>query len=131
MTFETLLNLVWASVGITGLGLLACSELRNRNERRPQRWRRILAVVFAILVVFPCVSASDDIVSLNALSHRTGDDRPSAQLERFFGALQSVQPAMQFQLLFALSLFGLAVVLRRPVRDRYLVCDPGRAPPAA
>lgn len=67
MHFDTALNLVWALVGVVALGALGVSELRRGAVTLQSRCRRGIAVLVATVALFPCISASDDLVCLEQL----------------------------------------------------------------
>jgi len=73
MTFDTALNLVWALVGGGAIGALAARDVCRVVPLR-DRCRRSLVVFIACVALFPCVSASDDMVQFEHLqvSPRTG-----------------------------------------------------------
>jgi hypothetical protein len=67
MHFDTALNIVWAFVGVVALGALGVSELRRGADTLQSRCRRGIAVLVATVALFPCISASDDLVCLEQL----------------------------------------------------------------
>jgi len=79
MHLEAALNLIWALVGVVALGLLGVAELRRGVATLRSRCRRCIAVLIATVALFPCISASDDMVCLELL--HTGSFA-SAQLSK-------------------------------------------------
>ncbi len=110
MTFETILNLVWA-----GFGLLAWSALglRERPFARA-RWRHSVTLLLALVSLFPCVSASDDLSSpLPTVPVTSGwavsaNVSSVAPLVRMLEALQHAQVAVSFFLFLTLAFFAMA-----------------------
>jgi len=142
VSFESLLNLLWACMGLGALVGLAWSETRRVGCDWRARAGRLLAVVFAIIFLFPCVSESDDLMTMQALqftfetrgelgSTSPSDpyEKPAARLERFFESLQTFQIAALCSLLLVLQCIAfLRSPSARPSERRLLVAS-GRAPP--
>jgi hypothetical protein len=142
--FEILLNALWVCLGVSALGLLACRELQRPSPGQADaRSRRILAVVFAILFLFPCVSESDDLLTLQNLQftletrgevgtplpQNSSDERPGLHLERFFATLQTFQPAALYTVLVTLLCIALIRAASVTAFGRCPVAARGRAPP--
>lgn len=68
MHFDVALNLIWAIVGAVSLVILGVSELRRGVTTLRSRCRRGIAVFIATVALFPCISASDDLVCLKQLN---------------------------------------------------------------
>lgn len=68
MHFDVALNLIWAIVGAVSLLILGASELRRGATTLRSRCRRGMAVFIATVALFPCISASDDLVCLKQLN---------------------------------------------------------------
>lgn len=68
MQFENALNLVWVLVGVAALGAFCVAELRRSTVSLRSRCRRGVAVLVATVALFPCISASDDLVCLKLLN---------------------------------------------------------------
>ncbi|HEV2232172.1 MAG TPA: hypothetical protein VGV68_02065 [Terriglobia bacterium] len=96
MHFDTALNLAWVFVGVVALGALGVSELRRGAATMRSRCRRGIAVLVATVALFPCISASDDLVSLeqlqigsaNRAAFTHGQSQESNQQPDLFLALQ-------------------------------------------
>jgi hypothetical protein len=67
MTVASGLNLVWLVSVLVALGVLVYWE-RGRRARFRERCHRAFAVLLAAVALFPCISASDDLVRFGALS---------------------------------------------------------------
>ncbi len=137
MGFETGLNLVWACVAVCAFGVFVRRELRSRRGARRGRAGRLLVLVFAILFLFPCVSESDDLLSLQHLrlmqqTQAEWSERSNgSHLARFFETLQQFPLAARYALLLALLFVAWMTPAVVRVRDRRLPVECGRAPPMA
>lgn len=67
MHIDTALNLAWVFVGVVAVGALVVSELRRGAATLQSRCHRGIAVLVAAVALFPCISASDDLVCLDQL----------------------------------------------------------------
>ena len=142
MHFDTALNLVWALVGVVALGGLGFSEMRRGAATMQSRYRRGLAVLVATVALFPCISASDDLVCLEQLQigsakraeFAQGQSQESNQRMGLYLALQ-FESLENFQI--SSACFGLITVSQfarvgpHAVRccERPLPSRAGRAPP--
>lgn len=66
MTVASGLNLFWLASVLVALGVLVSWE-RRRHARLRDRCRRAFAVFLAAVALFPCISASDDLVRFSAM----------------------------------------------------------------
>ena len=64
-----LLDLTWLTVFAICSVFFLVIEIRQPQRKR--RASRVLAVLLSLVVLFPCVSASDDLIGLALLSPRT------------------------------------------------------------
>lgn len=71
MTVASGLNLFWLASVLVALGVLVFWE-RRRRARLRDRCRRAFAVFLAAVALFPCISASDDLVRFSALPGAEG-----------------------------------------------------------
>src|SRR5579862_492653 len=55
---ELLLNLVWIALAATAF---VCLPHRARQQRRIDYWRSVFALACILLILFPIISASDDL----------------------------------------------------------------------
>jgi hypothetical protein len=142
MTFDTALNLVWALAGTAALGALAARDIRRQVDLW-HRCRRVLAVFIAWVALFPCVSASDDLVQFERLkaNSRTGgeevDGLPSKRgekraiyLARLLESLENFQIPTTCQLRLSLCLLALVGTFSDHGIERPLPSRLGRSPPA-
>ena len=63
----TILNLIWLLVAAAAIGALLVSE-RRRPSAAMARIHRLMAVLLVTVSLFPCVSASDDVISFAYVS---------------------------------------------------------------
>lgn len=135
----TALNVLWGLLAVLTFGYFAGVEFHKRPEsgdtpRRKGAGRRFWAVALIVLALFPCISASDDILGFALLSPRgqqnsSAEDKVSAQLANLLQSLEHLQIAPIFALVFALSFFGLVALTGNELCGRHLQALPGRAPP--
>jgi len=142
VTFDTALNLVWALVGAGSLVVLAARDVFCRIPFW-DRCRRALVVFIACVALFPCVSASDDMVQFEHLqvSPRTGGEvvgalpvkraeKPALYLARLLESLENFQISTARQLLLTLCLLALVGTFSDQGVERPLPSRLGRSPPA-
>ena len=97
--------------------------------------QRICSVLVAVFLLFPCVSASDDILGLSLLQSRHGGKSPSspdknrAHLERVLQQLENLQLSAAFILAIALSCIGVVEIGAFRSTARHLPRLIGRGPP--
>ena len=135
----TALNVIWATLGFLALLAFFISERRGILVARGSRVRRFAAVSVIVLSLFPCVSASDDILGLAELgvkaqhhtSRGTLPDKSSLQLSHLLQALENLQIATIFFFACVSLCFGFIFHARHESIARQLPCLLGRAPPAA
>ncbi len=137
LSLSGVLNLLWLAVA--GGGLAAAVRHGVFSTGRRAAVRRLMALVLAATVLFPCISATDDACRFEILfcpdaPSITGSDlesKPLVLLAHVFGAVEHYQAATIFQLLVVLCLANLVAVSdhRRPVRA--VVPSASRDPPYA
>lgn len=144
MGFESALNLVWALVGVMALVLLAISERGRASSTLRSRFRRGLAVLIATVALFPCISASDDLICLQQLNlgfgNRAGfanpqqpkepSRKPGRSLALHLESLENFQISSSCPVLVRLSFF--ALLGQRAIGGFECPCPSrgGRAPPS-
>lgn len=143
MSVDSALNLVWALAAVVALGVFAVSERRRRRGATfTARCRRGLAVFVAAVALFPCISASDDLVRFEAMQAGLGtrtaiqnqvaansSDKPALYLARLLEALENFQISTAVSLLAALCFFAVVRIRFSRGRDRFLPSRASRAPP--
>lgn len=136
MSSPIVLNAVWGLIAFAAVLLFALAERRNWCVTRPGgRLQRISAVLIAVCFLFPCVSASDDILGLSALGQKHSDSSPagknSIHLQRVLQELENLQLSASFVFVVALSCMGTVIVLGPHSIAPQLPCSVGRGPPSA
>lgn len=143
MRFDVALNLIWALVGVVALVTLGVAELRRGAATLRSRCRRGIAVLIATVALFPCISASDDLVCLEFLNTsspahteflsprlKEGTHRPTLSLAMQLESLENFQ--------ISSAKFSFAILARSDrVAQRVVQCcerplpsRADRAPPA-
>jgi hypothetical protein len=126
MTVASGLNLVWLLSALIALGVLVYWE-RGRRSRLRDRCHRAFAVFLAAVALFPCISASDDLVRFGAISTRentqiavsaTSADATQARTMRLARLLQVLESfRVSAGAWLAVTLIFCAVFIRlRPLR---------------
>ena len=142
MTFDTALNLVWALVGGGAIGALAARDVCRVVPLR-DRCRRSLVVFIACVALFPCVSASDDMVQFERLqvNSQSGGrvvaglpvkrgEKSALYLACLLESLENFQISTTCQLCAGLCLLALVGTFSDHGVERPLPSRPGRSPPA-
>ena len=136
------LNLFWAMGALAALGLLVLREQR-RGSRLRDRCRRGFVVFLAAVALFPCISASDDLVRFGVMpaARRTEGVKVEAavpassgsghavQLARLLEALESFQIAVAIEVLVALCFFTCVLFAAEFASERITLSPTSRAPP--
>lgn len=143
MTVADGLNLFWALGALSAIGVLALRE-RRRGTRLRDRCRRGFVVFLAAVALFPCISASDDLVrfgvmpaALRGQGSKIGAAVPASSgsghavhLARLLEALESFQIAVAIEVLVALCFFTWVLYAAELASERIAFSPTGRAPPA-
>ena len=104
MTSESILNLIWAALSLTALAVLGVWECRRPCGRGSlASLRRGLAFLILSVSLFFCLSASDDMVRMQALPGRSGD-KTVLHLAWSLDLQENLQVAHVYQLVLALYL---------------------------
>ena len=112
----TALNLIWLLVALAALATVLGSE-RKRTSTRAARSRRLVSVLLVTVSLFPCVSASDDVVNFSyvsaGLETRSGfghsaPDHSNTNTEIYLALqnLEHLQVTAFYTLFVAFSFFG-------------------------
>jgi len=136
----TLLNLAWLLLALSGLAVLGISE-RKRIATSGARIRRVVSVVLVTVSLFPCVSASDDLINFayvragletrSGFGHSapTNSEGANTVLYLALQALEHLQVAAVYTLLLALCFFGFISYSAPRSFLRQTPSFVGRAPP--
>jgi hypothetical protein len=113
----TFLNLIWLFVALSVLGAVLFSE-RRRISTRNGRYQRLVSVLLVTVSLFPCVSASDDVVnfayvsagleSRSGFGHSVPDDgsNNNSVIYLVLQSLEHLQITTIYALLVAFCFFG-------------------------
>jgi len=133
---ELLLNLAWVLLGLPGYWLWRRGAAARR-ERRVTALQFLLALACVLVLLFPVISASDDLHAMRAemedssISKRTvrqtGSDKTSAWVNRLQGPPAMVASASWIPVL-EVRVFEGSDVHESPL-SRPRVLNAGRAPP--
>ena len=128
MHFDTALNSLWFA-----LGILACAGA-IRATRRYSEFRLAGIVLVAAALLFPYISATDDVVRIEHLrgqsSHSSSSQRgPTDDLVRLYQTMDT--PLVCAVLRVSLTLFFVLLITTSVVRriDRSAPFESGRSPP--
>ena len=128
MTSESILNLLWAALSLI-LGVLGALELRRSYGRWSQaRLRRDFALLIIIVALFFCVSASDDMIRMQALLNRSSH-KPVSGLARLLDLQEDLQVGSVYQFVPALYLQAVLALLNKLTPRSFLTSPSGRSPP--
>ena len=142
MSLADWLNILWAASAVTALGALALRERRHRSRLR-DRCRRGFAVFLAAVALFPCISASDDLVrfgimpaalsvqgpAIHTAAQDQSDGRHAIHLARLLEALESFQIAMAIAALVAICFFAWVRFRAEYATGRTALAPTSRGPP--
>jgi hypothetical protein len=142
MTVADGLNLLWGLGAVAAIGLLAFQE-RRRVSRLRDRCRRSFVVFLAAVALFPCISASDDLVrfgvmpaalraegaKLDAAVPANSSSSHAVHLARLLEALESFQIAVAIEALVALCFFTWVLFAAEFASERITLSSTSRAPP--
>ena len=129
---ELLLNLVWFTLGMGAFLIFPRRRPQSSWERLPYR-RALLALACVLLLLFPVISASDDLHPTQTLM-----EEASKRIPQFASPLQFSRTASMLPMLPALSLLFTLTMLRpwQPAEAKthalsgYRLSPRGLAPPA-
>jgi hypothetical protein len=135
----TLLNLIWLFAAVAGVAALLVSD-RSRRSPGCEKAQRLIAVLLVMVSLFPCVSASDDLINFayfsagletrSGFGHSVPDQSDSNTV--IYLALQNLEHLQisEFYTLFvALCFFGFVSFFHSRSVARQLPSFVGRAPP--
>ena len=145
MASDTLLNLIWIAVVVGALAVWFVTELRRKRPWACRtRFTRGVAVLAATVALFPCVSASDDLVSLRQLqapwqvhaalsvsAPAKSNSTPSGYLARLLDVLESFRSSVATSLQLILACVALISFSSHFYSDLASPAATGRAPPRA
>jgi hypothetical protein len=138
---ELTLNLVWLCVAIVGLKLLwgSLSRAEAHSDQSPDRWRKIVAMSCALVILFFVISMTDDLHDQEIFVEESKSSRILSRLDASSPAVAGPVVPLVF-LFFALVCVvpALPAVRRLVEPSEVLFAAPidgdrlcGRAPPAS
>jgi hypothetical protein len=135
----TVLNLIWLFVAMAAVGAVLVSE-RLRASTLGARGQRLVSVLLVTVSLFPCVSASDDLINFAyvsaGLETRSGfgdsvpeDSNTSTVIYLALQNLEHLQITAFHTLFVALCFFGFVFCLAPQSFFRQLPSFVSRGPP--
>lgn len=80
MHFDTTLNLVWLVLGLLAfLGTTHATFRYSGVETRRSRWLHIVGVALIVAALFPYISATDDVLSIEHFQAQHDSQHPTKQ----------------------------------------------------
>ena len=134
MHFDAALNLVWLCLGIAMLALTVYTSTRAARDERRAPWLRLAGAIVIAGTLFPCVSATDDIVWMDRgaqrSEHQSSRGDSTRLLLNFHQASDASLPVGTIRVgcTFVFLAFLLVPVFQLVVRHR--TGETGRSPPA-
>jgi hypothetical protein len=141
---DSLLNWGWAGICLIAFVWFAISARSGRQRSTDPR--KVIALVLALVSLFPCISASDDAARLQSwnfeldhtsadywtggVHHNDGDSERLMALVRLLEVLEASQAAVCQLFCLLLAAFGLVAALRLRQQECLLPWRAGRSPPA-
>jgi hypothetical protein len=136
----TALNLIWLLVALAAVGAVLFREPR-RASSRAARGQRLVSVLLVTVSLFPCVSASDDLINFAyvsaGLETRSGfghsvpeDSDTSTIIYLVLQSLEHLQITAFYTLLVALCFFGFVFCSAPKSISRQLPSFASRGPPS-
>jgi hypothetical protein len=136
----TVLNLIWLFVALAAVGAVLLSE-RRRASTPGARSQRLVSILLVTVSLFPCVSASDDLINFAYVSAgfetRSGfghsipeDSNTSTVIYLALQNLEHLQITAFYTLFVAFCFFGFVFCLAPQSVFRQLPSFVSRGPPA-
>lgn len=135
----TVLNLIWLFVAVAAVGAVLLAE-RRRASTPGARSQRLVSILLVTVSLFPCVSASDDLINFAYVSagfetrsgfgHSVPDDsNTSTVIYLALQNLEHLQITAFYTLFVALCFFGFVFCLAPHSLFRQLPAFVSRGPP--
>jgi hypothetical protein len=142
ITLHAALNLLWLVISVCALAWFCRSESRRRHLGR---WQRLFAVCALCITVFPSVSDTDDLftfslIQVPGIPHggvgptplpEDSHEKSTLHLARLLEVLDHYQVTAAYTVTLTLICVALSLLPRLACASRSLLCNAGRAPPAA
>ena len=135
----TVLNLVWLFAAVGAVAALLVSDCSSRSPRC-EKAQRLIAVLLVMVSLFPCVSASDDLINFASFSagletrsgfgHSVPDKSDgNTVISLALQNLEHLQISAFYTLFVVLCFFGFVSYFHSGSVARQLPSFVGRAPP--
>jgi len=136
----TVLNLIWLLVAVAAVGAVLLLERRRASCRAAKR-QRLVSVLLVTVSLFPCVSASDDLINFAyvsaGLETRSGfghsvpeNTNTSTVIYLVLQSLEHLQITAFYTLFVALCFFGFVFCAAPRSVFRQLPSFASRGPPS-
>ncbi len=136
MPFDVALNLAWLSLGVLALvSTVRATCFQQRTQARSARRLHIVGVALIVAALFPYISATDDVLSIEHFNAQHNSNHPGKKtqndtLMRLYETMDTPLVSQVRQV--ALIWFFIAIVFFPVVRliERIAPFRAGRSPPA-
>ena len=137
MHFDTILNLVWLSLGLLAFASAARVALRRSAGKDSARaWLHVVGVALIVAALFPYISATDDVLRIEHFdaqhaqqhSHKRGHND---DLMRLYETLDSPLLCRTCEIVFTFTFFLLVILPVARLVERIAPLAAGRSPPVA
>ena len=132
MHFDATLNLIWVLLGLLAL---ASTVRASRGHTRQCRWLHIVGVALIVAALFPYISATDDVLSIEHFKAQHDSTHPGKNTQN--DSLMRLYETMDTPLVcpvsdMALVLFFISIVFAPAIRliERITPLHTGRSPPS-
>ena len=143
MSTSIFLNLIWLSITVAGFVALGILELQHpRKKTWRVRCRQAASLLLASIFLFPCISSTDDSLSLQTFTSenreefenrtpRSENGNPVHQLVRFYQLLHNCNLITSRGVAFQLGYLGLFLSdYQVRYEGSFVALSAGRSPPA-
>ena len=131
MHFDATLNLIWVLLGLLAL---ASTVRASRGHTRQCRWLHIVGVALIVAALFPYISATDDVLSIEHFKAQHDSTHPGKKTQN--DSLMRLYETMDTPLVcpvceLAVVLLFISVVFSPVIRliERIAPFQAGRSPP--
>ena len=132
--FDAALNLVWLCLGAVMLILTVYTSARSARAYNRAAWLRLACTVVIAVALFPCVSATDDLVWMERASprseHQSSRSDSTRLLLNFHQASEATLPVGTVRVGCTFVLLGFLLVPIFQMIARQQTRETGRSPPA-
>jgi hypothetical protein len=135
--FDTILNLVWLSLGLLAFASAARAVLRQGYGRDSARaWLHVLGVALIVAALFPYISATDDVLRIEHFDtqqtqQHSHKNNHADNLMRLYEMLDSPLLCRTCQIAFTFTFILFTVLPVARLLERVAPLAAGRSPPVA